>query len=191
MTGIVDDLLDLARLESGRIELDLEHVAPETLIASGIERLRPHLERARLRFEIDVADGTARCAHGQGSIEQILLNLVHNAIKFTDSGGWIRVSAFASGSTIAISVADSGVGIAPEELDRVFERFYKSDKARRSGGTGLGLAIAKHIVMAHGGTTADSKLGTGSTFTFRLPLADLPPDGTNLLFAMVGPNVDD
>jgi two-component system phosphate regulon sensor histidine kinase PhoR len=108
-------------------------------------------------------------------VEQVLLNLIHNAIKFTSPGGHIHVSAKLEESFLAVSIADTGVGISPSELPRVFERFYKSDKARRSDGTGLGLAIAKHIVLAHAGTIrVESEQGKGSTFTFTLPLAEAP-----------------
>jgi two-component system phosphate regulon sensor histidine kinase PhoR len=103
-------------------------------------------------------------------MEQVLINLIQNAIKFTPAGGSIVVRAESHGATLRIDVVDTGVGIHEDELPRVFERFYKSDRARRSSGTGLGLAIAKHIVLAHGGQIGvQSVLGRGSTFTIRLP----------------------
>jgi two-component system phosphate regulon sensor histidine kinase PhoR len=101
-----------------------------------------------------------------------MLNLVHNAIKFTRAGGTIAVRARRDGDQLVIEVNDTGAGIAQEELGRLFERFYKADKARRSDGTGLGLAIAKHIVQAHGGAIwVESEVGRGSTFFFTLPIA--------------------
>ena len=106
----------------------------------------------------------------RGRIEQVLVNLLHNAIKFTPPGGSITVSASSDDSGVRISVADTGVGIPADDLPRVFERFYKADKARSGGGTGLGLAIARHIVEAHGGRIwAESVEGRGATFIFTLP----------------------
>jgi two-component system phosphate regulon sensor histidine kinase PhoR len=172
LTLLVDELLDLARLESGRIGLRLEAVAPDTLIATGVNRLRPQVERAQLHLEVEVDAHLPGVRVDRARIEQVLLNLIHNAIKFTNPGGTIRVTADRAAGMLAVTVSDTGVGIARSELPRVFERFFKSDKARRSGGTGLGLAIAKHIVQAHGGTiTAESELGVGSAFTFTVPFA--------------------
>jgi two-component system phosphate regulon sensor histidine kinase PhoR len=105
----------------------------------------------------------------------VLTNLVHNAVKFTAPGGSITVSAQASADEVVISVQDTGVGIPADDLPRIFERFYKADRARSGGGTGLGLAIAKHIVQGHGGRIwADSVEAQGSTFYFTLPLAAEP-----------------
>jgi two-component system phosphate regulon sensor histidine kinase PhoR len=116
-------------------------------------------------------------------VEQVLTNLIHNAIKFTPPKGSICVSAAASDNhTLLVKVVDSGVGIAPEDLPRVFERFYKADRSRSGGGTGLGLAIAKHIVQAHNGRIwVESRVGKGSTFYFTLPLADSPNRPLTLL----------
>jgi two-component system phosphate regulon sensor histidine kinase PhoR len=104
---------------------------------------------------------------------QVLVNLLHNAIKFSPRGARIEVCAREVDGGIAISVRDCGVGILPEDLPRIFERFYKTDRARQSGGSGLGLAIAKHIVSAHGGQiAAESVYEKGSTFTVTLPVSD-------------------
>ena len=107
-------------------------------------------------------------------IQQVLMNLVHNAIKATPEGGVIRVSAEREGREAVIRVSDTGIGIDPAELTRLFERFYKVDKSRSSGGTGLGLAIAKHLTQAHGGRIwADSAgRGKGAAFNIALPLAE-------------------
>jgi two-component system phosphate regulon sensor histidine kinase PhoR len=105
----------------------------------------------------------------------VLINLFHNAVKFTPEGGEIVVGAEVRDGMLRMSVRDTGVGITAEELPRVFERFYKTDAARRSAGSGLGLAIAKHIVQAHGGTIwAESSPGHGATFSFTIPLATAP-----------------
>jgi two-component system phosphate regulon sensor histidine kinase PhoR len=172
LTSLVDELLDLGRAESGRLSLKIEAIAPADLIPRGAERLRPHIERARLHLIVDVPTDLPHVWADRGRIEQVLINLIHNAIKFTPPPGTISVTARAEGDLLRIAVQDTGVGIPEADLPRVFERFYKTDRARRSDGTGLGLAIAKHIVLAHHGTiSATSEPGHGTTFTFTLPLA--------------------
>jgi two-component system phosphate regulon sensor histidine kinase PhoR len=173
LTELVDELLDLARLESGRTVLKREPIPAARLVRGAMERLRPHTERARVDLVADFGDDLPAVLADRGRIEQVLLNLIHNATKFTPAGGSITVTAAPSGESLQINVTDTGVGIPEADLQRVFERFFKSDKARRSEGTGLGLAIAKHIVQAHNGTIwVNSSAGTGSTFSFTLPLAE-------------------
>jgi two-component system phosphate regulon sensor histidine kinase PhoR len=108
-------------------------------------------------------------------VRQALTNLLHNAIKFTPSGGRVELRAERRADELAVSVADSGVGVPPDDLERIFERFFKTDRSRSGGGTGLGLAIAKHLVQAHGGRIwAESDGSHGTTFIFTLPVADVP-----------------
>lgn len=172
LAALVDELLDLGRLESGRVPLQLELIGPADLITHGAERLRPQTERAHLGLNIDVPPDLPAVLVDRGRIEQVLLNLVHNAIKFTPAGGTITVKATDLDSRLEVAVIDSGVGMSEAELQRVFERFYKADRSRRSDGSGLGLAIAKHIVLGHQGTIgAESTPGQGSTFWFTLPFA--------------------
>ena len=172
LAALVDELLDLARLESGRVTLQPEPLEAADLLRHGLERVRAQTERARLSLHLDVEPDLPAVRADRQRMEQVLLNLIHNAIKFTPPGGTIRVTAEVVGQELKVSVADTGEGVAPEELPRLFERFYKADKARRSEGTGLGLAIAKHIVQAHGGTIGvESPPGEGATFSFTLPLA--------------------
>jgi two-component system phosphate regulon sensor histidine kinase PhoR len=172
LTALVDELLDLARLESGRIAMRLERVPVRDLVIHGAERLRPQTERARLNLVVDVPDSLPPVLADRVRIEQVLVNLIHNAIKFTPAEGTITVRAGTENDRVWISVSDTGVGIPEAELPRIFERFYKADRARRTEGTGLGLAIAKHIVQAHRGTIeASSVPGQGSTFRFTLPIA--------------------
>ena len=171
MTQMVRELLELSRIESGRVPLRLQAVAVADLIASPVERLRPQAERAGLTLTVEPLDALPLVNADGERLQQVLVNLIHNAIKFTPPGGHIAVSAEA-GDMVTIAVRDTGVGIAAGDLTRIFERFYKADRARSGGGTGLGLAIAKHIVQAHGGQIwAESIEGQGATFRFTLPVA--------------------
>lgn len=176
---LVDDLLDLARLESGRVRLSLERVDPESVLRRVAERLAPQTERARLTVGMEVAPGVPAIIGDRDRIDQVLLNLVHNAIKFTPSGGAITLHAMPAGEFVEFQVRDTGVGVDPEELPRLFERFYKADRARRSQGTGLGLAIAKHIVQVHGGTIwAEPNRPAGTVFAFQIPIHGPAEDTT-------------
>jgi two-component system phosphate regulon sensor histidine kinase PhoR len=171
LNRLVEDLLDFARLEAGRTQLALERVDAGEAVRVGADRLRPQIERARLSLQIDIDDALPEVEIDVARIEQVMLNLVHNAIKFTPPDGTITVRAYQRKNNVVVEVQDTGVGIPPEEQSRLFERFYKSDKARRSEGTGLGLAIAKNIVLSHGGQiSVESTPGEGATFTFTLPL---------------------
>jgi two-component system phosphate regulon sensor histidine kinase PhoR len=171
LNALVEELLELGRIESGRLVLDYHSVHPAAIIEHTIERLHAQIEAAGLNIETD-APATLRIVTIDASrIEQVLINLIQNAIKFTPAGGTITVRAEEHSSVLRIDVIDTGVGIHEDEVPRLFERFYKSDRARRSAGTGLGLAIAKHIVLAHGGQIGvRSTLGRGSTFTVELPV---------------------
>jgi two-component system, OmpR family, phosphate regulon sensor histidine kinase PhoR len=189
---LVDDLLDLARLESGRVRLTLERIEPESVLRRVGDRLAPQTERARLTVGLDLAPEIPTIVGDRDRIDQVLLNLVHNAIKFTPSGGTITLTARPAGEFVEFQVRDTGVGVDPEELPRLFERFYKADRARRSQGTGLGLAIAKHIVQVHGGTIwAEPNVPAGTIFSFRLPIggpvegeAGIAPEEGAAVFAL-------
>jgi two-component system, OmpR family, phosphate regulon sensor histidine kinase PhoR len=172
MTQMVQELLELAHIESGHAPLRLQELPAAGVIAAGAERLRPQAERAELTYTIDLAADLPSVIVDPDRIQQVVTNLVHNAIKFTRAGGQITVTAHhdAPRGEVIVQVCDTGVGIAPEDCARIFERFYKADRARASGGTGLGLAIAKHVVQAHSGRIwAESSIGKGSTFCFSLP----------------------
>lgn len=171
LNALVEDLLDLARLEAGRSPLGLERVDIGEVVRHGVDRLRPQLERARLALEFEVDPELPTIEVDVKRIEQVLLNLIHNAIKFTPPEGRVAISVTRDSGDVTVRVRDTGIGIAEEERGRLFERFYKSDKARRSEGTGLGLAIAKHIIQLHGGEIGvESALGEGATFWFTLPI---------------------
>lgn len=171
LNALVEDLLDFARLEAGRTPLRLEYVDVGNVVEHGARRLQQQIERAGLTIEVELADDLPEMAIDIGRIEQVLINLIHNAIKFTPSGGELFLRAWREKNTVYVSLRDTGVGIPEEERLRLFERFYKSDKARRSEGTGLGLAIAQNIVRLHGGKIfVESEVGKGSVFTFSLPM---------------------
>jgi two-component system, OmpR family, phosphate regulon sensor histidine kinase PhoR len=138
---------------------------------ASIERIQVQVERAGLTIAVDIPEDTPNVLADPDRMEQVLVNLLHNAIKFTAAGGTIKVGAFVQPGRVVLYVQDSGVGIAPESLPRIFERFYKADRARTGGGTGLGLSIARHLVEAHEGRIwAESTPGEGSTFYFSLPI---------------------
>lgn len=173
MSRLTEDLLTLARVESGEQRFEIEATAPVDLLQEAVQSFR---EIARTQnVELIVEDhAVARVGADPEAIHQVFSNLVDNAMKYAQSGGRIILGARPVSSGVEFYVQDFGPGIPSEHLPRLFERFYRVDKARsrESGGTGLGLAIAKHIVLAHGGSIrAQSELNHGSTFLFTLPLA--------------------
>ena len=175
LVQMVTELLELSRLESGQAPLAREPVDVGRMLDQAVERMRPQAERKSLELTLDVAPGLPSIIGDAQRLEQATVNLLDNAIKFTPEGGSVRVSAQLVDGAVRVEVEDTGSGISPEKLPRIFERFYKGDRARGDRGTGLGLAVVKHTVEAHGGTvSARSQEGHGSTFTFRLPVSDSP-----------------
>lgn len=172
LTQMVQELLELSRIESGQVPLRLAPISLEQLLAEPLDRLRPQAERAELRFAVNLPTEPITVLADADRVRQVIANLVHNAVKFTPAGGRVSISAMRVRHEAVISVYDTGIGIPAKDLPRIFERFYKADRARAGGGTGLGLAIAKHIVQAHGGRIwAESDEATGSVLRFTLPLA--------------------
>jgi len=171
LAQLVEELLELSRIESGRVALRLRPADLASVVQTATERLRPLAERQGVKLVLQPPDTLPPVSVDPERIQQVVANLVHNAVKFTPPGGTISVGVQQRGRDAAVVVADSGIGIPPELLDRLFERFYKADKARASGGTGLGLAIAKHLVQAHGGRiwAESAGEGRGATFIFTLP----------------------
>ncbi len=169
MTQMVQELLELSRIESGQVPLRLAPTLVSKLITLPTERLRPQAERAKLALKVDLPSSLPAVLADAERVRLVVTNLVHNAIKFTPAGGHVTVSARSIENEVIFSVQDDGVGIPADDLSRIFERFYKADRARSGGGTGLGLAIAKHIIQGHGGRIwAESVEGEGSTFYFSL-----------------------
>jgi two-component system phosphate regulon sensor histidine kinase PhoR len=173
---MVSELLELQRIESGRVPLQFKETYPRSILNSAAERIRLQAERASLELAIDCPQDLPAVLVDPPRIEQVLVNLLHNAIKFTPQGGMVTLSARlrqngAAGPDVLFSIQDTGVDISTDDLPRIFERFYKADRSRSGGGTGLGLAIARHLVEAHGGKIwAESVVNQGSTFYFYLPV---------------------
>ncbi|MFW6056959.1 MAG: sensor histidine kinase [Chloroflexota bacterium] len=171
LAQMVDELGELSLIETGQVALDREPVKIEAMVTRSIERLEAQAVRAGISLELDIAADLPQPLADERRLEQVLVNLLHNAIKFTPPGGRVSVSAESDDHNVTITITDTGIGIAEDDLPRIFERFYKADKSRSNRGTGLGLAIARHVIEAHGGTIrAKSREGSGSVFVFNLPL---------------------
>jgi len=171
LTQMVQELLELSRIESGQVPLRLKPITVADVVLPPADRLCPQAERTGLRLTVDLPADLPPVLADVERMQQVVTNLVHNAIKFTPSGGEVTITAEVGESEVIVSVHDTGIGIPADDLPRIFERFYKVDRARSEKGTGLGLAIAKHIVEAHGGRIwVESQVGKGSTFRFALPL---------------------
>jgi two-component system phosphate regulon sensor histidine kinase PhoR len=172
LVQMVNELLDLARIESGGPLVLIDDVDLGRVVAESTERLRLFAERQGLRLVVDVPDELPHVRGDDARIGQVVVNLVHNAVKFSDGGGEVAVRVRDLGAEVVVSVEDHGVGIPRADQARIFERFYKVDRARvRGGGTGLGLSIARNVLQQHGGRIwVDSEEGRGSTFSFALPI---------------------
>ena len=171
LSQMVTELLELSKIESGRFALDLAPVAACELLDSASKRMQLQAGRARLSLRVECADDLPKVKIDSQRLEQVLVNLIHNAVKFTHAGGEVVLSAVTDDDFVRFAVRDTGVGIPDDDVPRIFERFYRVDKSRAGSGTGLGLSIAKHIVEAHGGKIwAESEEGRGSTFFFSIPV---------------------
>ena len=196
LTQMVQELLELSRIESGQVPFRITPVTVADVVSPSVDRLRPQAERAGLELSVSLPPDLPRVLADAERAQQVIANLVHNAIKFTLPGGQVRVTShhvqvskrgsiqsdtldldsgvLSPGEWVVVVVQDSGVGISVDDLSRIFERFFKADPARSGGGTGLGLAIAKHIVLAHDGHIwAESREGSGSTFYVAFPALTL------------------
>jgi signal transduction histidine kinase len=172
LNRLVDDLQELALAEAGQLHLERTPTGLAPLVRQAVAALRPRAEAAGIELHVDLPSPLPPVNVDPERIGQVLRNLLSNAVAYTPRGGTATASAEAGTGSVRISVQDTGVGIAEEDLPYVFERFYRADKSRcrATGGAGLGLAIARHLVEAHGGQIAvESQVGAGSTFSFTLP----------------------
>ena len=173
LARITEDLLTLSRIEQKRRTFEFEPHLVNGLLHDALELIAPVAEKRDIHLELEPAPPDSEAWCDSEAVSQILSNLLDNAIKYTPPGGRITVGASPRDGSMELFVRDTGIGIPPEELPRLFERFYRVDKARSRelGGTGLGLSIVKHLVAAHGGATrVESRLNQGSTFFFTLPV---------------------
>jgi two-component system phosphate regulon sensor histidine kinase PhoR len=173
---MVNELLDLSKIESGTVPLLLDDVDLVQVARANTERLRPFAKRQGLRLTLDLPDHVTSVRGDEDRLGQVLVNLLHNAVKFSPNGGAVVVGVREDGGEVVVWVRDPGIGVPRADIARIFERFYKVDRARvrGRGGTGLGLSIARHVVEMHGGRIwVESEEGEGSTFSFAVPI--VPP----------------
>ncbi len=174
MRRLADDLSALSRADEGRLELQLSDADLAEVAAAAAERLRPQAEDAGLRLEVDPGSAPLPARIDADRIAQVVTNLVGNALHATPAGGSVTVRCRDLGEVVEVAVTDTGVGLAPDDLPRVFERFYRAGEgARAHHGSGIGLTIARDLAGAHGGTltAASPGPGRGATFVLRLPQA--------------------
>jgi two-component system phosphate regulon sensor histidine kinase PhoR len=178
LAQMVSELLDLSRIESGSALGPLEVLDVGRVATGSTERLRLFADRQGVTLRVDVAEPLPPVRGDAARLGQVMVNLLHNAVKFSPDGGEVSVSVRPADAGVVVAIADHGVGIPRAAQPRIFERFYKVDRARvrgETGGTGLGLSIARHIVEQHGGRIwVESAEGIGSTFSFSLPVAGPP-----------------
>jgi len=182
LLNLVNDVLDLSKIEAGRLELQYEEFQVGTCLAEVLTVVRPLSERAGVNLVVELDNETALLRADKGKFKQILYNLLSNAIKFTPEGGQavIKTRTKPRAGQLVLQIKDSGIGIDPEHHDQIFSEFFQVQAAadRQFEGTGLGLALVKRLVGLHGGTIkVDSQLGRGANFTVTLPLRGLRPEG--------------
>jgi len=173
LLSLINDILDLSKIEAGRMELEAQPFDLPSALDNALTLIKERAARNSIGLDVHVDPRIGEILADERKIKQVLLNLLSNAVKFTPEGGKITMSAVMNGTSVEISVADTGIGIAAEDQEKVFEEFRQvgDDYARKREGTGLGLALARRLVELHGGTLSlQSELGKGSTFTFTIPV---------------------
>ena len=179
LLGMVNRLLDLARLEGGQSPLDLKPEEPATLLLAAADTIRPRAEAKEVTVKVDLPADLPPVGVDAGRFGHALNNLLDNALTYTDPGGQVTLTAAASGDTVTLTVADTGLGIPPEHLPHVFDKFFRIPGQSSETGTGLGLAIVREIVTSHGGTiTCTSTVGAGTVFNIALPIWSNPTTAT-------------
>ncbi|MFT5388157.1 MAG: two-component system phosphate regulon sensor histidine kinase PhoR [Candidatus Omnitrophota bacterium] len=174
LVKLVDELLDLSKIESGKYDLNKNCVNLSGLIEKVIKHLKKQAAKNNIEMINDSDKNLSKVLCDEVVIEQVFFNLCENAIKYNKENGSIKISAEESESSVTFHIQDTGIGIPDKDLSRIYERFYRVDKARSRefGGTGLGLSIVKHLIQAHGGDVyVTSQVGVGTTFSFSLPKA--------------------
>ena len=191
LLSLINDILDLSKIEAGHMELSPSTFALHAALDNAVTLIKERAQKRGLKLELDIDACPEQFVADERKLKQVLLNLLSNALKFTEEGGTISLRAAVVGHSVEFAVRDTGIGIDPSDLDRIFEAFRQaeSDYVRKAEGTGLGLTLSRQIVELHGGKLwAESELGTGSTFAFTLPIrelasADSPPSPAATLAA--------
>lgn len=170
ITQMINELIELTRIETGKVELKMRPMDLNSLIREITARLIPQAERKQIKLNTELTENLPEVQADRDRIQQVLTNIIYNAIKFTPNSGEITINSRPGDKEIIVEIKDTGIGISKEDLAHIFERFYKADKSRSDEGTGLGLAISKHIIQAHKGRIwVNSRENEGSTFGFSLP----------------------
>ncbi len=175
LVTLINDLLDVSRIESGRLELDIRPLQIESIVQEVADMIKPQCDQKNLELITKIGPGISSVLGDKNRLTQVVANLASNACRYTPNGGSITLAAASSDGSVRVDVTDTGIGIAPEEQSKIFQRFYRVSNAAafESHGTGLGLPITKLLVEMHGGRLwVESTPGRGSTFTFVLPAPD-------------------
>jgi signal transduction histidine kinase len=176
MTGLVDELLDVSRITSGRLHLQRERIDLRAIVSNAIETLESDLNARKHRLATEVPDAPVWLQADPGRLEQVFVNLLGNASRYTDAGGELKVWVHARQGQAIVRVRDSGIGIAPEALPHIFDLFNQGSEGdpHSKAGLGVGLAVVRHLIELHGGsvTAASAGVRQGSEFTVRLPTED-------------------
>jgi signal transduction histidine kinase len=179
LLGLINDILDLTKIEAGKLELNHETVDLRAALLAVLPVVKPRAQDKRIRISTFLPTDLPPVWADPGKLNQILLNLITNGVKYTHENGSVSVEARPQGELVEIWVTDTGIGISKEDQERIFQRFTQVDSSatRTQGGTGLGLAITKELVELHGGALrVQSKLGKGSSFIFTMPISKKPAD---------------
>jgi signal transduction histidine kinase len=179
LLSLINDILDLSKIEAGRMELEVTTFSVPDLLETTMTLVRERAMRHGIALGLEVDPRLDSVAADERKVKQVVLNLLSNAVKFTPEGGRVELRAVPANGAVEISVSDTGIGIAPEDQEAIFDEFRQvgSDYARKREGTGLGLTLARRFVELHGGRIwVKSEPGRGSTFSFSLPLRTRPSE---------------